>query len=184
MGRNRERRAQTNSTEEQGWRDITSCMPPPPALLRHTELPFLRNYSSVVSAARARCLPCRSPMRPNKQVTQEEVSRLHIFFCTTASECEPCVNSALPRHPGGRTRGGKTTKLPRIHVPRFSAALGGRRDMCPPWEILDSAQGIGWMERQLHPEERGLNMTPRPGLEHSPQNTLLTHTRNTCRQGT
>ena len=160
-------------------------MPPPPALLRRTELPFLRNYSSVVSAVRACCLPCHSPTRLDKQFRQEEAAGRHIFFfCTTASECEPCVSSALPCHPGGRSRWGKTTKLPRIHAPRFSAALGGRRDMCPPWEILDSTQGIGGIECRLHPEERGLNMTPRPEPEHSPQNTPLTDTSYTCRQGT
>ena len=47
--RNSERRAQTNSTAEQGRGDTTSYTPPPPALLRRTELPFLRNYSSQAS---------------------------------------------------------------------------------------------------------------------------------------
>ena len=71
-------------------------MPPPPALLRRTELPFLRNYSSVVCAARARCFPCHPTARPNKHVTHDghKTSYLLLHYNERMRAlCELCVTA-------------------------------------------------------------------------------------------
>ena len=131
---------------------------------------------SVVCACRIPCLPTMRPTCMSHRGRAQSPS-------SSSALQRANVSPVLPYHPSGRMRRGETTKLPRTHTPRFSAALSGRHDIRPLWEILNSAQRVGWVECRLHCEETGLYLAPRTEPEHSPQYTLLVDTRHTRRQG-